>query len=91
MFGSFGKALKTSVTFVSKAALDNPAVKALGLAKPLVAVAGTRHLKKSDMIHNGSTPLIEVDPETYAVRADRELLVCDPAQTLPMTQRYFLF
>ena len=91
MFGSFGKALKTSVTFVSKAALDNPAVKALGLAKPLVAVAGTRHLKKSDMIHNGSTPLIEVDPETYAVRADGELLVCDPAQTLPMTQRYFLF
>lgn len=91
MFGSFGKALKTSVTFVSKAALDNPAVKALGLAKPLVAVAGTRQLKKSDMIHNGSTPLIEVDPETYAVRADGELLVCDPAQTLPMTQRYFLF
>ena len=91
MFGSFGKALKTSVTFVSKAALDNPAVKALGLAKPLVAVAGTRQLKKSDMIHNGSTPLIDVDPETYAVRADGELLVCDPAQTLPMTQRYFLF
>lgn len=91
MFGSFGKALKTSVTFVSKAALQNPAVKALGLAKPLVAVAGTRHLKKSDMIHNGCTPLIDVDPETYAVRADGELLVCDPAQTLPMTQRYFLF
>lgn len=91
MFGSFGKALKTSVTFVSKAALDNPAVKDLGLAKPLVAVTGTRQLKKSDMIHNGATPLIEVDPETYAVRADGELLVCDPAQTLPMTQRYFLF
>jgi urease subunit alpha len=91
MFGSFGKALKTSVTFVSKAALDNPAVKALDLAKPLVAVTGTRHLKKSDMIHNGSTPLIEVDPETYAVRADGEHLVCNPAQTLPMTQRYFLF
>lgn len=91
MFGSFGKALKTSVTFVSKAALDNLEVKALGLAKPLVAVAGTRHLKKSDMIHNGATPLIEVDSETYAVRADGELLVCDPAQTLPMTQRYFLF
>jgi urease subunit alpha len=91
MFGSFGKALKTSVTFVSKAALDNPEVKALGLAKPLVAVSGTRHLKKSDMIHNGSTPLIEVDPETYAVRADGEHLVCNPAQTLPMTQRYFLF
>lgn len=91
MFGSYGKALKTSVTFVSKAALDNPEVKALGLAKPLVAVAGTRHLKKSDMIHNGSTPLIEVDPETYAVRADGEHLVCNPAQTLPMTQRYFLF
>jgi len=82
MFGSFGKALKTSVTFVSQAALDNPAVKALGLSKPLVAVSDTRKLQKSDMVHNGATPVIDVDPETYAVRADGELLVCEPATVL---------
>ena len=91
MFGSFGKALKTSVTFVSQAALNNPAVHALGLSKPLIAVSGTRRLQKSDMVLNGATPKIDVDPETYAVRADGELLVCEPAGTLPMTQRYFLF
>ena len=91
MFGSFGKALKTSVTFVSQAALNNPAVQALGLSKPLIAVSGTRRLQKSDMVLNGATPKIDVDPETYAVRADGELLVCEPASTLPMTQRYFLF
>ena len=91
MFGSFGKALKTSVTFVSKAALENPAVAALGLQKPLIAVSGTRTLKKSDMVLNGATPKIDVDPETYVVRADGELLVCEPAASLPLTQRYFLF
>ena len=91
MFGSFGKALKTSVTFVSKAALENPAVAALGLQKPLIAVSGTRTLKKSDMVLNGTTPKIDVDPETYVVRADGELLVCEPADSLPLTQRYFLF
>jgi len=91
MFGAFGKALKTSVTFVSQAALDNPAVHALGLAKPLMAVKGTRTLTKKDMVRNGATPVIEVDAETYAVRADGELLVCEPAQSLPMAQRYFLF
>jgi len=91
MFGSFGKALKTSVTFVSQAALNNPAVAALGLEKPLIAVSGTRTLRKSDMVHNSATPKIDVDPETYVVRADGELLVCEAAATLPMTQRYFLF
>ncbi len=91
MFGSFGKALKTSVTFVSQAALKNPAVAALGLQKPLVAVSGTRLVKKSNMVHNGATPKIDVDPETYVVRADGELLVCEPAVSLPLTQRYFLF
>ena len=91
MFGSFGRALKTSVTFVSQAALDNPAVHALGLSKPLLAVSGTRTLRKADMIHNDAQPKIDVDPETYAVRADGELLVCEPASTLPLTQRYFLF
>jgi len=91
MFGSFGKALKTSVTFVSQAALHNPAVAALGLQKPLIAVSGTRKLQKSDMVHNGATPVIDVDPETYVVRADGELLTCEPATELPLAQRYFLF
>mgnify|MGYP000343676528 CR=1 FL=1 len=66
MFGSFGKALKTSVTFVSQAALKNPAVAALGLSKPLVAVSGTRTLTKADMVHNGATPEITVDPDQTA-------------------------
>jgi len=91
MFGSFGKALKTSLTFVSQAALKNPAVLALGLAKRLEPVKNCRHVTKADMLHNSATPVIEVDSETYAVRADGELLVCEPAKTLPMTQRYLLF
>uniref|UniRef100_UPI0028C3A2E8 urease subunit alpha n=1 Tax=Accumulibacter sp. TaxID=2053492 RepID=UPI0028C3A2E8 len=91
MFGAFGKALRTSVTFVSQAALDNPAVGALQLSKPLLAVRQTRQVRKSDMVHNAATPKIDVDPETYAVRADGELLVCEPASVLPMAQRYFLF
>ncbi len=91
MFGSFGKALKTSLTFVSQAALKNPAVLALGLGKRLEPVKNCRHVTKADMLHNSATPVIEVDAETYAVRADGELLVCEPAGTLPMTQRYFLF
>jgi len=91
MFGCFGKALKTSVTFVSQAALNNPAVAALGLSKPLIAVSGTRTLQKSDMVHNGATPEITVDPETYIVMADGVHLVCEPATELPLAQRYFLF
>jgi urease subunit alpha len=91
MFGAFGGALKTSVTFVSQAALNNPAVAALGLIKPLVAVKGTRDVKKTDMIHNSWMPKIEVDPETYEVLADGVNLTCEPATVLPMAQRYFLF
>ncbi len=91
MFGSFAGGLKTAVTFVSQAALENPEVAALNLAKPLVAVRNTRKLGKQDMLHNSATPVIDVDPETYAVRADGELLVCEPAAVLPMAQRYFLF
>ncbi len=91
MFGSFAGGLKTSVTFVSQAALDNPEVAALNLAKPLMAVRNTRKVGKQDMVHNSATPVIDVDPETYAVRADGELLVCEPAAVLPMAQRYFLF
>ncbi|WP_292363463.1 urease subunit alpha, partial [Methylophaga sp. UBA1464] len=91
MFGSFGKALKSSLTFVSEAALSNPAVKALDLQKPLVAVKNCRNISKKDMVFNDATPKIEVDPETYQVLADGELLICEPATELPMAQRYFLF
>jgi len=91
MFGAFGRALATSVTFVSKAGLKNPAVAKLALGKPLVAVKNTRKLGKRDMKHNDALPRIEVDPETYEVRADGELLTCEPAQILPLAQRYFLF
>jgi len=91
MFGAFGGGLKTAVIFVSQAALANPAVAALGLEKPLEAVRGCRGVKKADMVHNGATPAIDVDPETYIVRADGELLTCEPADVLPMAQRYFLF
>jgi urease subunit alpha len=91
MFGAFGKALSTSVTFVSKAALKNPAVRDLGLAKPLIAVENTRRIGKRDMKLNDATPEIRVDPETYEVKADGEILTCEPAAVLPMAQRYFLF
>jgi len=91
MFAAFGRALKTSVTFVSKAGLENPAVRALNLGKPLVAVKDTRTIGKKDMKLNDAMPRIDVDPETYAVRADGELLVCEPAKSLPLAQRYFLF
>jgi urease subunit alpha len=91
MFGAFGKALSTSVTFVSKAALKNPAVAKLKLDKPLVAVKNTRRIGKRDMKLNDAMPRIDVDPETYVVRADGKLLTCEPAAVLPMAQRYFLF
>jgi urease subunit alpha len=91
MFAAFGGGLKTSVTFVSQAGLDNPEVAALGLSKPLHAVKNTRTVRKSDMIHNDGQPHIEVDPETYLVTADGVPLVCEPASVLPMAQRYFLF
>ncbi len=91
MFGAFGKAMSTSVTFVSKAALKNPALRDLGLAKPLIAVENTRGIGKRDMKLNDATPAISVDPETYEVKADGEILTCEPAAVLPMAQRYFLF
>jgi urease subunit alpha len=91
MFGAYGGGLKTAVTFISQAGLDNPEVHALGLQKPLVAVKGTRDVQKSDMVHNTWMPKIEVDPETYEVLADGMPLVCEPAEVLPMAQRYFLF
>jgi urease subunit alpha len=91
MFGSYGRAVKCAVTFVSQAALHNAAVAALGLQKPLVAVKGCRKVTKADMVLNDATPEIEVDPETYVVRADGEHLSCEPATELPLAQRYFLF
>jgi urease subunit alpha len=92
MFGAVGRALPASaVAFVSKAALDAGIDRDLGLIKPLVAVAGTRTIGKKDMILNDATPVIEVDPETYEVRADGELLTCEPARELALAQRYFLF
>ncbi|MCM3783621.1 urease subunit alpha [Neobacillus mesonae] len=92
MFGSFGKALqKGSITFVSQAAKDAGIGDKLGLSKRIVAVKGCRIVTKKDMIHNDVTPVIEVDPETYEVRADGELLTCEPAEVLPMAQRYFMF
>jgi urease subunit alpha len=91
MFGSFGRALEKSVTFVSQAALSDPGFEALHLRRRVEPIKNTRQVRKRDMIHNSARPQIEVDPETYAVRADGELLVCEPAATLPMTQRYFLF
>lgn len=91
MFGAYGGALKTSLTFVSQAAFDAGIGDTLKLNKSLVPVKGMRHLRKSDMIHNAATPKMEVDAETYEVRADGELLVCEPATVLPLAQRYFLF
>lgn len=92
MFGAYGRSLQaSSLTFVSKAALENEAVRSLGLQRELVAVTGVRAIGKKQMIHNDSTPHIEVDPETYEVRADGQLLTCEPADVLPMAQRYFLF
>ena len=93
MFASFGKSLvRSSVTFVSGAAVANGLRERIGVEKELLAVENTRGgLSKASMIHNSATPHIEVDPETYEVRADGELLTCEPAETLPMSQRYFLF
>lgn len=92
MFGSFGGAMaSTCLTFVSQASLDLDIRGKLGLHKPTVAVKNTRNLSKSDMKLNDYAPNMEVDPETYEVRADGELLTCEPANILPMAQRYFLF
>ncbi|GFZ81257.1 urease subunit alpha [Elstera cyanobacteriorum] len=93
MFGAFGKAKAAScITFVSKAALENGVAARLGLKKRVEAIENVRGgLSKADMVLNDATPDITIDPETYEVRADGELLVCEPAQELPMAQRYFLF
>jgi urease subunit alpha len=93
MFGAFGKALTaSSVVFVSQAALASGLRGKLGIDKEFFAVENTRGgISKASMVHNAATPDIAVDPETYEVRADGELLTCAPADVLPMAQRYFLF
>jgi len=93
MFGAYGKAIASSaVTFVSQAAIDGYLAQRLGVAKKLLPVRNTRGgISKKSMVLNDATPNIEVDPETYEVRADGELLTCEPAKVLPMAQRYFLF
>ncbi|MCL4133645.1 UNVERIFIED_CONTAM: hypothetical protein GTU68_037244 [Idotea baltica] len=92
MFGAMGKAVAhTAVTFVSEAAQSNGVRDALGLSKQTVAVSNTREIGKRDLVLNDALPKIEVHPETYEVRADGELLTCEPATELPMAQRYFLF
>ncbi len=92
MFGAYGRArTATSLTFVSGAAVARGLAEKLRVEKALVAVENTRKIGKADLIHNGATPKIIVDPETYAVTADGVLLTCEPADKLPMAQRYFLF
>jgi urease subunit alpha len=92
MFGALGGARSaTGVSFVSKAARDAGIASALGLCKQIVAVQGTRSIGKRDLVHNDKTPKMEVDPQTYEVRADGVLLTCEPAEVLPLAQRYFLF
>ena len=93
MFGAYGRAIaSTSLTFVSRAAVDAGLAGRLGVSKKLVAVENTRGgISKASMIRNNKTPAIEVDPETYVVKADGEVLVCEPAKELPMAQRYFMY
>ncbi|WP_127529640.1 urease subunit alpha [Paenibacillus kobensis] len=92
MFASFGKLLgSSSITFVSQAAYDGGVKERLGLTKRVEPIRGCRSISKKDMIHNDATPRIEVDPETYRVTVDGELVTCEPADVLPMAQRYFLF
>ena len=92
MFGSFGRApFATSLTFLSKAAVEQEVHKQLGLQKGVAAVKKCRGIGKRDMKLNDALPQIDVDPETYVVKADGQVLKCDPLSVLPMAQRYFLF
>ena len=92
MFGALGKSLTASaVTFVSRYALEHGVNETLELEKRVIPVEGTRTVTKKDRLLNAACPKMEVDPETYEVRADGELLTCEPATELPLAQRYFLF
>jgi urease subunit alpha len=92
MFGAFGRALSASaVTFLSSVAFDRDLPSQLGLQRTVLPARGIRQINKARMVHNAATPHIEVDPETYEVRADGVHLTCEPARVLPMAQRYFLY
>ena len=92
MFGSFGGSLaRSSITFVSQAGMAAGIKERFGLAKQISAVKNIRSIRKQHMVHNSYLPKMEVDAQTYAVRADGQLLTCEPAVSLPMAQRYFLF
>jgi urease subunit alpha len=92
MFGSYGKAMAAScITFVSQAAIEGRVAERLGLSRAVLPVIRTRGIGKADMKLNDAVPDIRVDPETYEVRADGELLTCEPATELPLAQRYFLY
>jgi len=92
MFGSFGGATAaTSITFLSRAGVAAGVPAKLGLKKMTAAVRNCRNIGKKDMVRNDATPKIDVDPETYEVRVDGELITCEPARELPLAQRYFLF
>ena len=92
MFGALGAARNsTCMSFLSRAAVEAGIPEEIGLRNQIGTVAGTRELRKADLIHNHYQPDIEVDPRTYEVRADGNLLTCDPVSELPMAQRYFLF
>jgi urease subunit alpha len=92
MFGAYGGACQaTSMAFLSKAAAEADIAKRLGLKKLVGIVSNTRNIGKASLIHNDYLPKIEVDPQTYVVRADGVLLTCEPANVLPLAQRYFLF
>ena len=92
MYAAFGKALpKNSITFVSKIAFDLGVHKNLGLEKIVLPVYNTRNITKKDMKHNSETPDLAVDPQTYDVRVNGELITCEPAEVVPLAQRYFLF
>ena len=92
MFGSFGSAAaQTSMTFLSQAAIDKNVPEIAGMTRLIGVCKNTRNIGKKDMIHNDWMPNIEVDSQTYEVRADGELLTCEPSKVLPLAQRYFLF
>jgi len=92
MFGSFGGALhRGSFTFVSQAGLDAGVKEQFGLLKNVAVARDIRRIRKHHLVHNDYLPRMEIDPQTYEVRADGQLLTCEPATVLPMAQRYFLF
>jgi urease subunit alpha len=92
MFGAFGRALSASaVTFLPSVAIERKVYEQLGLQRVVLPARGIRSINKKRMVHNAATPQIEVDPETYEVRADGVHLTCEPATVLPLAQRYFLY